>query len=145
MDAAKEVIRAILGDATPEERARLMRLTYRIVVTASLLWAFGWLSGFGLQGFAKADEVDDKIQSSVEPIRAQLGAITTRLATQDDALKSIRVDQLATKLRELKRTCCLAGGDAEIRARMEQEIERAQQEYRALTSERYPLPPCGEP
>ena len=144
MDAVRDIIRALLGDATPEERAKLARLTYRIIVSVSLLWSFGWLSGFGLQGFAKASEVDDKIQSSVEPIRAQLGAITTQLATQDEVLKSIRADQLAQKLRELKRTCCLSGADERVVVRMEIEIERAQLEYIKLTGGRYPLPECGQ-
>lgn len=145
MSAIRDVFAALLDDANPEERSRLLRLVYRISVAASLLWAFGLLSGFGLQGFARADAVDDKVQSAVEPIRAQLGAITTQLAVQDSTLKNIRIDQLATKLRELKRTCCLAGSDPEVRARMEREIEATQQEYRSLTSERYPLPECGAP
>ena len=134
----------LLGDASDTERRAFYRVAWRLMVIAAILAGWGAFTPI-LPGFAKADEVDDKIQSSVEPIRAQLGAITTQLATQDDVLKSIRIDQLATKLRELKRTCCLAGSDAEIRARMEQEIERAQQEYRTLANERYPLPPCGGP
>ena len=142
MGAIRDIFAALLGDASPEERAKLYRIIYRCCVTGALLWAFGFLAPAGLQGFARANEVDDKVQSAVEPIRAQLGAITTQLAVQDEVLQSIRIDQLATKLRELKRTCCLAGSDREVQARMEREIEAAQQEYRALTSERYPLPEC---
>ena len=144
MDILRDVIRALLGDAPPEERARMFRLIYRTCVAGALLWAYGLLSPLGLDGFARADAMDDKVQNAVEPIRAQLGQITTQLATQDAVLKEIRVDQLATKLRELKRTCCLAGQDHEVRGRMEREIEAAQQEYRKLTGERYPLPKCGE-
>lgn len=144
MGAVRDVLYALLGDASPEERARLFRLIYRVCVTGALFWSFGFLSPVGLQGFANVNEVDDKVQIAVEPIRAQLGQITTQLAVQDGTLKSIRIDQLATKLRELKRTCCLAGSDHEVRARMEREIESSQQEYRAITGERYPLPECGE-
>lgn len=136
---------AVLGaNSTPEERARVVRIGFRVVVAGSLLWAFGLLSPFGLVGFARANDVDDKIQAAVEPVRAQLGAITTQLAAQDEVLRNIRIDQLATKLRELKRACCLSGGDPEVRHRMEEEIERAQRNYRELTGERYPLPECRE-
>jgi hypothetical protein len=91
---------------------------------------------------ARADDVDRKITSALQPVTAQLGAITSQLAGQDEVLKSIRADQLATKLRELKRTCCVAGSDPDIKARMDAEIESTQREYRALTGERYPLPEC---
>ncbi len=131
----------LLADATPEEQARVLRIGFRIVVSCSLLWAFGMFAPVGLNGFARADEIDSKIQSAVEPVRAQLGQITTQLAMQDEVLKSIRIDQLAQKLRELKLTGCIAGGaDSAVRERLEQEIERTQREYRALAGERYPLP-----
>ena len=119
MDAVRDIFAALLGDASPEERARLMRLAYRITVTGALLWAYGLLTPVGLHGFARADAVDDKVQSAVEPIRAQLGEVLTEQAVQGEVLKQIRTDQLAQKLRELKRTCCMAGADHEVRARME--------------------------
>ena len=131
-------------DATPEERARLFRLLFRLSTAIYVTWALGLYAPLGFNGVARADQVDDKIAAGLKPVTAQLGAITTQLAGQEEVLKQIRADQLATKLRELKRTCCLAGSDAEIKARMEQEIERAQREYRTLTGERYPLPECGQ-
>lgn len=134
----------IFGDATPEERLRVARIMFRGAVVVLFGWAFGVLAPLGLIGFARSDVVDEKITSAMQPVTAQLGAITTQLAGQDAVLKQIRADQLSTKLRELKRTCCLAGSDHEVRARMEFEIEATQREYRALTGERYPLPECSQ-
>lgn len=132
----------IFGSASPEERLRYVRAAFRGATIVLFCWAFGILAPLGLIGFAKSDAVDDKISSAVQPVQAQLGQITTQLALQDGVLKSIRIDQLAQKLRELKRTCCLAGADEQVTARMETEIERAQLEYIALTGGRYPLPRC---
>lgn len=143
MDALRAVISAVMGDATPEERARVLRLSYRIAVTISLLWAFGWLNGFGLTGFAKADEVDSKIQSAVEPIRAQLGQITVQLSRGEEVQKRILQGQIAAQLRDLNRLRC-STSDEHMRMRMERDIEDAEQEYKTLTGERYPLPACKD-
>lgn len=144
MGAVRDVLSAFLMDATPEERARVFRLLFRLVVSVYITWAVGMYAPLGFNGVARADEVDQKIKGALQPVTAQLGQITTQLAGQDEVLKQIRADQLATKLRELKRTCCLVGADPSVKARMEFEIEQAQRQYRSLTGERYPLPECGE-
>jgi hypothetical protein len=138
----RDYINALLWDATPEERAKFTRLAWRVTVTVCLFWAWGLFGPLGAQGFARADEIDTKIRAAVQPVATQLGAITTQLAQQDAVLREIRIDQLATKLRELKRVCCLAGSDPTSRARLEYEIDIAQRSYRELTGERYPLPDC---
>lgn len=143
MDAIRTVLAAAFGDATPEERARVLRIGYRVMVTVSLMWAFGWLTGFGLQGFTRADEVDAKIQSAVEPIRAQLGQITTQLARGEEVQKRILQGQIASQLRDLNRLRC-SSQEENVRLRMERDIEEAEQEYKALTGERYPLPACKD-
>ena len=134
----------IWGNASPDERLRSARVMFRGAVVVLFAWAFGVLAPLGIVGFAKSDEVDEKVAEAMEPVHAQLGAITSQLAEQDETLKQIRVDQLAQKLRELKLTCCIAAANHEARDRMEQEIARAQRAYRALTGERYPLPPCED-
>ena len=144
MGTLRDVFSSLLMDATPEERAKLFRFVFRVAVTVYITWAIGMYAPLGFNGVARADQVDDKIKGALQPVTAQLGAISTQIAAQDDVLRQIRADQLATKLRELKRTCCVAGSDREVKARMEQEIEAAQRAYRSLTGERYPLPECGE-
>ena len=128
----------VFGNATPEERLRYVRAAFRGSVIVLFCWSFGVLAPIGIVGFAKSSEIDDKLK----PVQAQLGQITTQLAVQDQVLMAIRIDQLSQKLRELKRTCCLAGNDAGVRARMEIEIERAQLDYIKITGGRYPLPEC---
>lgn len=141
--ALRELLLATIGDASPEERARLARIAFRIVVAVHIAWACGLLAPMGLTGFVFAQDVDSKIQSAVEPIRAQLGAITTQLATQEAIQKRILAGQLAAQARDLHRLKC-ATTDDYTRARMERDIEDAQQEYRTLTGERYPLPACKD-
>src|SRR5574343_1670716 len=108
MGAVRDVLSSFLMDATPEERARVFRLLFRLVVSVYITWAIGVYAPLGFNGVARADDVDQKIQGALQPVTAQLGQITTQLAGQDEVLRQIRADQLATKLRELKRTCCLA-------------------------------------
>ena len=92
---------------------------------------------------AWAGEVDDKIEQATAPIKAQLGQIATQLATQEQIQKRILAGQLAAQARDLHRLKCTTTDDY-TRARMERDIEDAQQEYRALTGERYPLPACKD-
>lgn len=131
------------GDASPEEQARVLRVGYRIIVAGSLLWAFGLLHPLGFSGFARADEIDGKIQSAVEPIRTQLGQITVQLARGEEVQKRILQGQIAAQLRDLNRLRC-STSDEHMRSRMERDIEEAEQEYRTLTGERYPLPACKD-
>lgn len=141
--AWKELIWAAVGDASPEERARMIRIAFRIVVAVHIVWACGFLAPVGLTGFVFAQDVDSKIQSAVEPIRAQLGQITTQLAKQEDIQRRILMSQLAAQLRDLNRLRC-STSDATMRARMERDIEEAEQEYKVLSGERYPLPACKD-
>ncbi len=73
---------------------------------------------------AWADDVDDKINSAMKPVLQQL-------KEQNDALREIRKDQLATKLRELHTILC-ATPDRVTVARMAD-----------LTGDRYPFDRCG--
>ena len=139
----------IWGDATQEEKLRTMRVGYRIVVTGSLLWAFGWFSPW-LPGFARADEVDDKVQAAVEPIRSEVGQVSRKVGDIDSRM--VRVEsqntrilkgQIATELRELNKIKCTSTDDHQ-RARLDVVIEERQEEYAKLGHDRYPLPPCRD-
>ena len=143
MGALKDTVAAILVDATPEERAKLVRLIFRIIVSVHILWACGFLAPMGLTGFVFADEVDTKIEKAVEPIYAQLGEISTQLARNEAMAKRVLVAALAAQIRDLNRARC-STTDHETRRRMEADIEEAELEYRNIMGERYPLSQCKD-
>lgn len=143
MGFVKDFFSAFMVDATPEERAHMLRLGFRIVVTIHIAWACGLLAPMGMNGFVFAGEVDDKIQAAVEPIRAELGQVAAKVARTEEISKRILIGQIAAQLRDLNRLRCTTS-DREVRRRMERDIEEGEQEYKALTGERYPLAACGE-
>ena len=143
MGFLKEILDSMTVDASPEDRARTYRLFFRIIVAVHIVWACGLLAPIGLTGFVFATEVDDKIQSAVEPIRSELGNITRKLEASEQIQRRILTGQLAAQLRDLHRLKCSTGDD-HVRMRMDRDIEDAQQEYRALVGEWYPLPACRD-
>lgn len=143
MGFVKDFFSAFMVDATPEERAHMLRLGFRIVVTIHIAWACGLLAPMGMNGFVFAGEVDDKIRAAVEPIRAELGQVAAKVARTEEISKRILIGQIAAQLRDLNRLRCTTS-DHEVRRRMERDIEEGEQEYKALTGERYPLAACGE-
>ena len=143
MGMAKDFFNAFMVDATPEERAHMLRLGFRIVVTVHIAWACGLLAPMGMNGFVFAGEVDDKIQSAVEPIRNELGQVAAKVARTEEISKRILIGQIAGQLRDLNRLRCTTSDD-HVRMRMERDIEEGEQEYIALTGERYPLAACKD-
>jgi len=141
MGALKEAVGALLFDSTPEEKASVFRLVFRVFGAGFVAYSFGILAPFGISGFVRADSVDDKVQAAVEPLRAQIGQVSVQLDAQDKVLKQIRTDQLGAKLRDLHAIQCTTKDPYSI-DRIAEEIETAQRQYRELTSERYPFEPC---
>jgi acetolactate synthase-1/2/3 large subunit len=75
-----------------------------------------------------------------------IGAIyRTEVALVGDAKLALQAldEQIAAQLRDLNRMRCTASDD-HVRMRMEADIETAEQEYRILVGERYPLPACKD-
>jgi hypothetical protein len=138
-----ELLDWLLGDASPEERLRLARITFRIVVGVHILWACGFLAPMGLAGFVFANEVDDKVHAAVEPIRSELGKVSAKVERTEAMARRILQGQLSAQLRDLNRLRCTTT-DELTRLRMEQDIEDAAQEYKILTGERYPLSACKD-
>lgn len=138
------MVKEALLELFPPDVPRLVR--WRLMVSfvcalmlGHLMLACGFVPGF--DGFAMADEVDDKIDQAMAPVRAQLGQITSQIAAQDDTITAIRLDQIAARLRELQQQRC-AATDHDVIEAIDFDIESRQREYRALAGERYPLPPC---
>lgn len=143
MGALKDFVGAFMADATPEERSHILRLAFRIVVTVHIAWACGFLAPMGLEGFVFANEVDDKVQAAVEPIRSELGKVAAKVERTEIMALRILQGQLAAQLRDLNRLRCETT-DEHTRMRMERDIEDSEQEYKALAGERYPLAACKD-
>ena len=143
MPNLSELWEAIMYDSSPGERLRFARILYRIGIAAFTLWAIGLLTPVGLTGFARAQDVDTKIRAAVDPINKDLDTIKQKLDRNQAIQERILVAQISAQLRDLNRLRC-STKDAVLRARLEQDIEAQEQEYRSLVGERYPLPTCKE-
>lgn len=140
MGKVRELIDDLDPEGSPADHARFLRLFYRVTLVLFVIWALGQFKYFGFPGFARANEVDEKVQAAIEPLRAEIGKVVKAQGDQDEVLKSIRIDQLESKLRELQIIKCrIVESDTD---RLDTEIEVAQRAHRALTGERYALPPC---
>lgn len=98
---------------------------------------------------AWADEVDRKIEQVVGPIRQDFANLKREAnaaqAVNQRIQRRILMNQLAQQLRDLQRIRCADGQGEHTVDRLDDEITAAQDEYRELTGERYPLPPCAQP
>lgn len=140
------MVRDVLAELFPPDVPRVVRWRLMMALTMAFMifhvaWACGLLPGF--EGFARANEVDDKINDKLQPIYGQLGAITSQLSESQKVQNRILQSQIAAQLRDLHRLKCSTQDD-DVRSRMERDIEEAQQEYRVLSGERYPLPACKD-
>jgi hypothetical protein len=146
----KDVLIAFMGDSTPEEKARLLRIAFRIVVIIHILWVCGLLVPFGFQGAVFAQDVDKQVQAALEPIRSEIGNVAKKQEALSDENRQIKamvervlIGNLAAQLRDLNRLRCTTS-DHVVRMRMENDIEAGHQEYKRLTGERYPLAACKD-
>ena len=108
-----------------------------------ILWAFGSFGLLGFDGFARANDVDTKIQQAVSPIKRDIAEINEKLSQNQKIQKRILASQLSAQLRDLNKLRCTTT-DVLLRQRVEADIEEAEQEYIILTSERYPLIACKD-
>lgn len=143
MKRAIDFIGELMYDASPDERSRMVRVLIRFGVIVFVLWAIGTFSDFGMHGFAMANDVDKKISSAVAPINDQLETLKAQMENSQAMQKRILAAQISSQLRDLNRLRC-STKDQLVRSRMEQDIEAAEQEYRQLTGERYPLAACKD-
>lgn len=151
MKRAIELFESLMYDASPDERARMLRFMARLFIAVFAAWSIGVFTPLGLHGFAMANDVDIKIARAIDPIKEQLeqirteelGALKTKLENSERMQRRILAAQISSQLRDLNRLRC-STPDPIVRSRMEQDIESAEQEYRALTGERYPLPACKD-
>lgn len=129
------MVKDVLAELFPPDVPRIVR--WRLVVAGvmtfmvfHILWACGLLPG--VSGFAQADDVYTKFEK-----------IQEKLEDADKVQKKILQSQLAAQLRDLHKIRC-ASTDEHVTMRLDRDIDEAQQEYREVSGERYPLPPCRD-
>lgn len=123
------LLKLFTGDATPEQKRFLVRMSFRFLLVFHIAWACGWLSFLGLSGFAQADTITD-LKTEVASIKSSLAV--AEVVRQRDAMES--------EIRRLDQELFA------IRARIEEQQSAGQavdalytQRFNALTSERNQL------
>lgn len=139
--------KAITGDLTPDERKVLGKVlftaSWRAVLVFHVAWACGWLAVTGIGGgFAKADEIDKKIEKATKPLAAQIEAQNRLVAIIGEQVSDQVANSVATEIRYLVGKKCKET-DVTERDRLQREIDRKQAEYRKIRSEWYPFG-CGD-
>lgn len=111
-----------------------------VVVTA--LWIVGAFQNQGFPGFARADEVDQKIEKAIEPIKKELSEQRTILDTVSEQLTATLAESKAAEIRHLVSRRCKET-DPREKDRINKEVDRKQEEYVKLRGQRYVIS-CGE-
>jgi len=140
------MVRDALIELFPPDVPRLVRWRLAVSLAIALFmvhiaWACGLMPN--ASGFARADDVDEKISAAVDTIYKEIGKVAKQQADTDEVVKDIRAEQIATRLRELRAVLCNAT-DHEDTQRLSTDIETAQRAYKKLTGERYPAQGCKE-
>lgn len=115
---------------------------WRLGVIAFCLWAIGTFNTYGVGGFARADEVDQKIATAVEPIKKELSEQRLIIESVAQQLTETLVEAKASEIRHLVSRRCKET-DATERSRIIRELDRKQYEFAKLRGERYVVS-CGE-
>lgn len=140
------MVRDALIELFPPDVPRLVRWRLAVSLAIALFmvhiaWACGLMPN--ASGFARADDVDEKISAAVDTLYKEIGKVAKQQSDTDEVVKEIRAEQIATRLRELRAVLCNAK-DHEDTERLQTDIEVAQRQYRQLTGERYPAQGCKE-
>lgn len=114
-----KIIDYFIGDIPPEQRTIFMRFMFRGMFLFHIIWACGWLSAFGVYGFAKAGEVED---------------VKKDLTHQIDAVEK-KVDDLEAQV--------VKGQKLQLRTAMETELRRLNQEIFAYSARLKELTEAG--
>lgn len=96
---------------------------------------FGW-QVIGITRPVRADEVDKKIETAIEPIKKEMTEQRTILNDVSRQLTESLAESKATEIRHLVSRRCNETDEAE-RNRIIREIDRKQDEYKRLRGERY--------
>lgn len=125
------MVREILQELFPPGTSRIAR--WRLAVFGALsfvffhvAWACGFLTQFGLIGFAKAEEIT---------------AVTHNVESLSAALDEVKIQLLEQSIFEAKDSECTATDSRSVRFFQERVIEKAR-EYRKISGIDFDIPPC---
>jgi hypothetical protein len=143
----KDTIETILP---PEEQAiKRWRQMMALLALAGLCltaWSFGagCRVGFGC-GFAKADEIDQKINAAAAPIQRAVAEIKTEVDNGRKEQRVIKHTLLSKDVLEARENQCRAMQDRDSSVRFRTDnLNRATKAYKDALSEEYDLPSCRE-
>lgn len=138
------------GLLPPMDEMTKWRLSISCVAIVGLLhvlWACGWIPGFS--GFAFADEVDQKIERALTPIKEEIGQAKAQAVANSKYLKTLVLAQHAETIRGLVRSRCNTN-DAQEKERLNTLIESYQSQYMEVGGDgisngpRYQEPDCED-
>lgn len=101
------------------QQAMVLRVGWVLLVTTHIAWACGWLTLWGLSGFARAEELS-KVQAAV--------------------VASAKVT-LSQEIRAQARVRCKSTDQAVVDS-ITRYIDSLQTEYEKIAGQRFPEPPC---
>ena len=147
MSTLDGLIRLVTGDLTKEE-SRIMaqagiRIIWRLWIVTFSFFAMGWFGFMGLSGFAKADEVDRKINAAAIPITVTLASITRKVDEQAAAAREQTLQLLRVAIVDAQVKKCHAG-KSETAAIYRQMVLDAQEKYYQIAQQTYAAPACAD-
>ncbi len=89
---------------------------------------FGALERIGMSGFARADDVDQKIQKALQPVNLRLTSIETSQSTQGLYIVRLVKSDIAQDIHAEKRAWCRADTSQE-KQRLREKLDELHQEY----------------
>ncbi len=103
---------------------------------------FGAFERIKILGFARAEEIDDKIEMALVPVNARLLSIETSQTTQGLYLTRLVKSDIAQDIYAEKAAWCRTDDDHE-KQRLREKLDLLQQEYKDLAGMRCTEPDCA--
>lgn len=137
----------VAGDLRPADGKALKRagftIFWRFGFVVFVMFSMGWLTIFGLIGFARADDVDRKIAAWGTPMNITLVQLSKTVTDYGMAAKEQTLQQLRAAIVDAQVKKCRAP-KAETAAIYRQMVMDAQERYYSIAQQSYAAPPCAD-
>jgi hypothetical protein len=142
-----DLSRYMAGDLSGEEKRVLAhagtRILWRCALVIFIAFAMGWFGFMGVPGFARADQVDQKIAKQVAPLTSQVSNLTQAVKIATDAQTEQTLALLRVAITDGLVKKCHAAKD-ETKSIYRQQVAEAQARYYRLTGNYYPEHSCAD-
>lgn len=132
------VSKLMMADLTKDEVKSLsgagVKIGWRSAIAIHIACSYGLLQTFGLSGFALASDVESKVSAAVKPLEQKVDQLSQIITRQ-------LLESTAAQIRDAERRKCRATSDGE-RDRLQNEIDRLQDDYNRMRGSAYPVPDC---